>query len=59
MRAIFFHFAFLAIGVFCCAPETADEWHQAAIDHLNGQPLRDINSESLLLAQRAEENALE
>ena len=59
MRAIFFHFVFLTVGVFCCAPETADDWHQIAIDHLNGQPLRDINSESLLLAQRAEENALE
>ncbi|MEE3233219.1 MAG: tetratricopeptide repeat protein [Candidatus Latescibacterota bacterium] len=52
-------FLLLTVAVFCCAPETADEWHQEAIDHLGGQSLRDISSEALVFAQRAEEHALE
>ena len=59
MRAFFLKLCILTLGVFCCEPETANEWHQVALDRLEGRLPREISSESLLLAQKAEEQALE
>ena len=58
MRAFYLKTALLATGVFCCGQKTADEWHQIAIDRLNGGGLRDASRHSLLLAQEALENSL-
>ena len=59
MRLFFFKLCILTSGVFYCGPETADEWHQVALDHLEEQSPREISIESLFMAQKAEEQAIQ